>query len=200
MDNWPETRESLILKVKDPQNAAAWADFMEIYRPVVYRMARGRGLQHADAEDLSQQVFLMVSQAIERWVPEPSLPPFRVWLGRIARNAIVNAVTRRRPDVGAGSTTVQQAMQELPDREATCELVRETRRQAIRWSAEQIRAEFSEATWAMFEQSFLQGIEVEAVAAALGKSTGAVYMARYRVVQRLRVKANEVSEVWSESR
>jgi hypothetical protein len=50
MHHWPETNESLILRVKDPADAASWSDFLSIYRPVVIRMACGRGLQHADAD------------------------------------------------------------------------------------------------------------------------------------------------------
>lgn len=199
MDNWPETSESLILKVKDPQNVEAWGDFLQIYQPVVYRMARSRGLQAADAEDLAQQVFLSVAQAIERWQPDDARPPFRVWLARICRNAIINAVTRRRPDNGAGSTSVQQALHDLPARDdAAREFTEAARHQAMRWAADQIRAEFSDSVWAMFDQSFLQEKPVADVAKSLGKSAGAVYMARFRVMQRLREKVLQVSDVWSE--
>ena len=64
MHHWPETNESLILRVKDPADAASWSDFLSIYRPVVVRMACGRGLQHADADDLAQQIFKFVQMEI----------------------------------------------------------------------------------------------------------------------------------------
>ena len=51
MNDWPETSESLVLRVKDPADAAAWSAFLAIYRPVVYRLARSRGLQDADVDD-----------------------------------------------------------------------------------------------------------------------------------------------------
>ncbi len=76
MHYWPETNESLILRVKDPADAASWSVFLSIYRPVVIRMACGLGLQHADAEDLAQQVFMSVAKAIEDWAPDAHLPPF----------------------------------------------------------------------------------------------------------------------------
>ena len=69
MSNWPETQQSLILRVKNSEDAAAWSAFMTIYRPVVFRMARSRGLQDADADDLTQQVFASISHAVERWEP-----------------------------------------------------------------------------------------------------------------------------------
>jgi RNA polymerase sigma-70 factor (ECF subfamily) len=200
MHHWPETNESLILRVKDPADAASWSDFLSIYRPVVVRMACGRGLQHADADDLAQQVFLSVAKAIEDWEPDSRQPPFRVWLARITRNAIVNALTRRKPDAPGGSTSVQELLRELPERndETTQQLMEESRSEAIRWATEEIKNEFTEATWAMFWLTSIEGESVAEVARQQNKSLGAVYMARFKVMQRLKEKVLEVSEVWSD--
>ncbi len=196
-DNWPETSETLIQRVKDPRDAAAWRAFTEIYRPVVYRMARGRGLQDADAEDLVQQVMLSISNAIERW--EPGLPPFRHWLRKLARNAIINAITRRKPDLGAGSTSVREMLDAVPESSPlTRELETQSREETMRWAAEQIRREYSDATWQMFWRTSIDGEPVAHVARDLSRSTGAVYMARYRVMQRLKEKVNEATDLWSE--
>ena len=199
MHHWPETNESLILRVKDPADAASWSDFLSIYRPVVVRMACGRGLQHADADDLAQQVFLSVAKAIEDWEPDSRQPPFRVWLSRITRNAIVNALTRRKPDAH-GSISVQEMLRELPERndETTLQLMEESRREAIRWATEEIQSEFTEVTWAMFWLTSIEGESVSEVARRQNKAPGAVYMARFRVMQRLKEKVLEVSEVWSD--
>ncbi len=200
MQPWPETNESLILRVKDPADAAAWSDFLAIYRPVVVRMACGRGLQHADADDLAQQVFLSVAKAIEDWQPDSKGPPFRAWLARITRNAIVNALTRPRPDAAGGSTSVHEMLRELPvrDGETTQLLVEESRREAMRWAAGEIRSEFTEVTWVMFWKTSIEGASVTEVAHQQNKTPGAVYMARFRVMQRLKEKLLEVSEVWSD--
>lgn len=200
MHHWPETNESLILRVKDSADAASWSDFLAIYRPVVVRMACGRGLQHADADDLAQQVFLSVARAIENWEPTPGRPPFRVWLARIARNAIVNALTRRKPDAAGGSTSVQELLRDLPgpDDETTQQLLAESRREAMRWAANEIRSEFTEVTWSMFWLTAIEGKSVAEVASLHQKTLGSVYMARYRVTQRIKEKVLEVSEVWSE--
>jgi hypothetical protein len=65
MSDWPDTNPSLILRIKDPQNAAAWNQLMAIYRPVIYRLARRKGLLHEDAEDLVQGVFISIAKAID---------------------------------------------------------------------------------------------------------------------------------------
>ena len=145
MHHWPETNESLILRVKDPADAASWSDFLSIYRPVVVRMACGLGLQHADAYNLAQQVFLSVAKAIEDWEPDSRQPPFRVWLSRITRNAIVNALTRRKPDDPSGPTSEQEMLRELSERndEITQQLMEVSRREAIRWATEEIQIKFT---------------------------------------------------------
>ena len=67
----PATRHTLIVKLRDPADAGAWREFVAIYEPLVYRLARRKGLQDADARDLCQEVFRTVSQAIDRWDIDP---------------------------------------------------------------------------------------------------------------------------------
>jgi len=142
MEPSPETSESLIARLKDPADAGAWAEFLAIYRPVVYRLARRR-MQDADAQDVSQKVLLAVSQAISRFEPGVGQPPFRAWLAKIARNAILNAVSRRKPDMGSGSSSLLDVLhqQAQPDPDTTAELLLESRRETLRWVTEQIRSE-----------------------------------------------------------
>ena len=63
----PETRPSLLVRLRDVSQHEAWTEFVEIYEPLVYRLARKGGLQHADAQDLAQEVFVAVDKAIDRF-------------------------------------------------------------------------------------------------------------------------------------
>ena len=194
MEQPPETSESLIARVKDPADAAAWTEFLAIYRPIIYRMARRR-MQDADAQDVTQMVLLGVSQAIGRWESHDERPPFRAWLATIARNAILNALTRRKPDMGAGSSSLLDMLNQHADDapETTAELLLESRRETLHWATEQIRPEFSPAVWALFWETAVVGRPVAEVAVSLDRSVGAVYMARFKVMQRLKEKVGEVS-------
>jgi RNA polymerase sigma-70 factor (ECF subfamily) len=199
MSDWPDTNPSLILRIKDPQNAAAWNQLMAIYRPVIYRLARRKGLLHEDAEDLVQGVFISIAKAIDRWEQGEGQPRFRNWLGRITRNAIVNAMTRARPDRATGTSSVLQSLASLPQgTESTQSLIVECRLEAIRWAAREIQSEFSNATWAIVQSIAIEGRPAPEVAQVFQRTIGAVYAARCRVAARLREKVLEASAYWSE--
>jgi RNA polymerase sigma-70 factor (ECF subfamily) len=193
MTRTPETRASLIVRLRNRADQEAWYEFVEIYRPVVYRLARVKGLQDADAEDLAQQVLTAVAGAIERWDPDPQRGRFRAWLGRIAHNQIVNALSRGAPDRATGVSAEcdvldQQAAHDGPDSEL---LRTEYRREVFAWAARQVRAEFHGGTWEAFWHTAVEGRDIADVANLLGKQPGAVYAARSRAMRRLKQKVLE---------
>jgi len=87
----PETRASLLVRLKDRADQAAWYEFAEIYRPVIVRLAGRRGMQPADAEDLAQEVLAAVARGIDRWQEDPRRARFRTWLHRVARTRWIPA-------------------------------------------------------------------------------------------------------------
>jgi RNA polymerase sigma factor (sigma-70 family) len=205
MDEPPATRRSLIVKLRDPADSDAWCEFVALYEPLVYRLARRKGLQDADARDLCQEVFRTVSQAIDRWDLDPARGSFRGWLSRIARNLLVNFLTRRPYRLrGSGSTSVQELLEAQPaqDPSASALFEAEYRRQLFRWAADEVRGEFASTTWHAFWQTAVEGRPPSDVAAELNLSVGAVYIARSRVLARLRhrirQRGDEASAIISE--
>ena len=197
MTELPDTRESLLLRVGDPANAEAWREFAAIYRPAVYRMARRRGLQDADAEDLSQRVLVAIAQKIADWRPTSPRGAFRAWVSVIARNLALNALTRTRIDSGKGGTSVIERLSRQPARDesdgesAAGEFDDEYRRALFRLTSEQIRGEFQEATWQAFWMTAVEGMPIAEAARRLGKSEGVIYAGRSRVMRRLKQKVRE---------
>ena len=196
MTTQPDTRASLLVRLKENGDQAAWTEFVEVYRPVICRLAVARGMQHADAEDLAQQVLASVATAIERWEVDSQRARFRTWLRRVANNAIVNALTRGKPDRGSGDSDVKDLLHGHPARDgADSALVRlEVRREILSWAAKQLREEFQSATWDAFWLTAVEGLAVQDAAEQLGKTMGSVYAARSRVMRRLKEKIEEFEQ------
>ena len=184
----PETRPSLILRVRDPNDADAWNQFATLYRPVILRLARRKGIQAADAEDLAQQVLLSVAGAIERWQPDQQRARFRTWLQTIVRNAILNAIQRRSPDQATGGDSDAERFEinqnaRTNDDEA---LRDEYRRELFLQAAQQICEEFAAETWDSFWQTAVVGIDIDVLVFKTGRTRGSIYASRSRVMKRLR--------------
>jgi RNA polymerase sigma-70 factor (ECF subfamily) len=190
----PETRDSLLIRLADSADHEAWSAFTAIYRPLIYRVARRRGLQDADAQDLVQQVFISLGKGIEQWLAGAKRARFRTWLHTVARNAVIDQLRSASRVVAAGGTTATMQLQEKTDargNEADLEFEREYQRELFRWSAREVRDEFENPTWLAFWLSAVEGMPIPEVACELGKSVGAVYIARSRVIQRLREKITQ---------
>lgn len=192
--NSPETRSSLLLRVRDPSDHEGWVEFSEIYRPVICRMARLKGMQAADAEDLAQQVLWAVSKAIDRWQPDSQRASFRTWLATIARNAILNALSRGIPDQATGTDTVQELLAQFPDRHGPdSDLLKlEYRRELFSLAVKEIRSEFTDETWQSFWLTAIEGLDIETAAQELSRSRGSIYASRSRVMKRLKQKVEEL--------
>ena len=196
MNPTPETRASLLIRVRDPADQTAWHEFVEIYRPVILRLARQKGMQEADADDVAQQVLAAVAKAVERREHDPKRAKFRTWLKRVAHNAILNALTRGKPDRGSGDSALLAVLhqRESPNGPASDLLRLEYRREVFRWAARQVRQEFQQATWDAFWRTAVEGRAVEVVAEELAKNPGAVYAARSRVMRRIQEKVTEYEQ------
>ena len=170
MSHPPQTRHSLIARLKDPSDQVAWEEFVSIYRPVVFRVAVKKGLQPADAEDVAQTVMVSVARAVEKWEPDPQRARFRTWLNRIAVNAAINSITRRKPDRGTGESKSMELLAQHPDTDSQIdsqesELVRlEYRRESFRVAARQIKLEFEPDTWSAFWLTAVEGVSAQSVA------------------------------------
>jgi RNA polymerase sigma-70 factor (ECF subfamily) len=191
----PTTRYSLLLRIADPQNHAAWLEFVAIYEPLVYRLARRKGLQDADAGDLCQEVFRSVAKAARRWQPAPARGSFRAWLTTVARNHTLNALrTQRRRKHASGDSALANMLDMQPAEDDDSRAIdAEYRRRLFHVAAEAIEPQFTRTTWQAFWQTAVLSREVSRVAAELGISPGAVYIAKSRALARLRERVRELA-------
>jgi RNA polymerase sigma-70 factor (ECF subfamily) len=195
MGETPNTRASLLIRLRDPRDERAWSEFVDIYEPLVLSLARRRGLRGADADDLAQEVFSAVAAAIGRWDLDPARGSFRGWLFTVARNLTVDLLaTRRRQPRGTGETDARRLLEEVPDRpDADSTLFDdEYRRRLFDWAAGRVRGEFTEPAWHAFWMAGVEGRSGAEVAAALGTTVGTVYYYKSTVMARLRRAIEQV--------
>ena len=191
------TRLSLLVRLRDARDGGAWSQFVELYAPLVFGFARKHGLQDADAADLTQDVLQAVSGGIQRLDYDPRRGSFRGWLFTVARNKLRNFLAaRRRPGRGTGGAATQQLLQGLPAREEdqAAWWDQEYQRRVFSWAAEQARGAFRDSTWQAFWQTAVEGRSGPQVARALGMSVAAVYLAKGRVMARLKQVIQEALE------
>lgn len=195
MNDFPETRRSLLVRLREAQDDAAWGEFIAIYEPLVYRLARRRGFQDADARDLCQEVLRTVAGAIDRFDLDPNRGSFRGWLFRISRNLMLNyLVSQRRHPKGSGRSDLYLLLESqlAADPEDSALFDTEYKRILFHRAAESIRHEFSETTWQAFWLTGVDAVEIKEVAQRLAISTGAVYIARSRILARLKERVREI--------
>lgn len=190
----PETRYSLIQRLQDAGDDAAWEEFASIYRPIIVRIALRRQLQFDDAEDLAQQVLLLVLKNISKWKTDPARARFRTWLQTVVRNAMMNALTRRPKEQAAGGANSLQQLNQCPDKTDSLWFDLEWHRETLRWVAQQVRGEFESTTWTAFWDTAIEQVSAQEVAERTGRSVGAVYIARSRVMQRIKQRIAELDE------
>ncbi len=200
MQPWPDTHETLLTRLSDPQDQAAWQEFVGIYQPVVYRLARRRGLQDADAADVTQRVLWSVARAADRWQPGKEHGRFRGWLATVTSNAVINLLTRERWRQASGRTTVLELLNETaePNNELNQIWLHERRLQLFRSAAESVKQEVSEQAWQAFHRTAVDGAPAQEVAAELNKSVGAIYAMRSRVLAKIRTGVEKLELAESE--
>ncbi len=191
----PLTRITLLVRIKNADDVEAWVEFAKLYGPVVYGFARKRGLQDADAADVVQDVLRSVARNADRMDYDPNRGTFRGWLYTVARNKIYNFLTAtKRRARGTGDVNSQERLESIadPDDDADHQWEVEYQRTISAKAMDRIRHEFQPNTWQAFWGTAVEGKNATEVGAELNLSAGAVYVAKSRVLARLRVEVQEL--------
>ncbi|MEM9479113.1 MAG: sigma-70 family RNA polymerase sigma factor [Verrucomicrobiota bacterium] len=193
----PETRLTLLEKIRDPDDKQAWEEFVRIYTPVVFSFSKSKGLNQADAEDMTQEVMKNVSRAIGDFEYRAGQAKFRSWLFQITRNRISTFYQKKKSKNREleGTTIMELAQaQNASDEESRWD--EDYRLQVFRWAASEIEKEFSPRIWKAFWQCAVEQRDPVEVGEELEMSRAAVYMAKSRCLKRLREKVEQTGEDW----
>ncbi len=175
------TRASLLLRIKDRADAPAWREFVDLYRPMLVRFARMRGLAGPDAEDVAQHCLEAVTRHIESFDYNPSRG-FRKWLRTLANNR-VRELGRKRGELPGDTHDFDRPQDREPTPESAWQQAWMI--EHLNYCLRQIRARVEERTYNAFHRCAIDEQPVEQVCRELGMTPDQVYVAKSRVTRRL---------------
>lgn len=183
-----KTRNSLILRLRNTDDAAAWQEFLEIYHPLIFRLARKCGLQEADALDTTQEVLTRIAKAVNRWEPGEEKGSFRGWLGRITRNLVIDFMrSKKRIPLTGNESSIGRMIESNPVIDETDQVYQlEQQKQIFLWAAESIENTFQPKSWKAFWMTTVEQKTIDDVSKELNMTRGAIYVARSRVMAKLK--------------
>ncbi len=184
------------------REAGAWEKLVALYGPLVYDWCRTKGrLQASDAQNVAQEVFLRVSQKLGTFHRDRAGDSFRAWLFVIARNCWRDHHRGQREQATGGSEGQRRIEQiavhgcdESSPEEASRDEIDQEEASLCRRAVELIRGEFSERDWQAFQRVVLEGRPVAEVALELNVTRNVVYLARSRILARLKAEFGELLE------
>lgn len=183
------TSSTLLERARD-EDRAAWEILVKLYAPLVFTWCRKQDLQVHDAENVCQEVFASAYIGLHAFRKEKTSDSFRAWLRTITRNKIIDHIRREKKNnkeqVGIEARkiiekTVDEKMAEYDQTERQKELY-----QLYRGALELVRAYFSNQDVQAFTLVVIDGKTPLQAAAELGTTINVVYMAKSRILKKLR--------------
>jgi RNA polymerase sigma-70 factor (ECF subfamily) len=184
-----ETSASLLDRIRLDADAPDWNRLVEIYTPLIRSWLRRYALLDQDADDLVQEVLAIVVRKLPDFRKEPRIGAFRRWLRNITVNCLRDfwRAQRFRPRA-TGDSNFAQVLEQLADPESGLSRLwdKEHDDHVTRRLLDMIKPRFEIKTWLAFEGVALNGRSPDEVAAELGMTVNAVFIAKSRVLSMLR--------------
>lgn len=179
----PSTDVSLVRRLgRNPDDAAAWEDFVRQYGRKIYQWCRHWKLQQADAEDVTQDVLVEVARQMRSFTYDPSRS-FRSWLKTITHGAWCDWLDKRRRQAqGSGGSQVLALLETAQAREDLVQRLEEQYdTELLEAAMATVQSRVEERTWEAFRLLALEQQSGTEAAERLGMKVGATFMARSRV-------------------
>lgn len=176
----------------------AWDRLVALYQPLVYHWLKRQALSHHEAEELTQEVLLVVHKELGAFAHPGAPGAFRGWLRVVTahRAQAFWKAGKLRP-AAVGGSDFHAAVEQLEDPHSALSRVwdHEHDEHVLRRLLELMEGEFEARTLRAFRRQVLDGVAAEEAAAELGMSVGAAYVAKSRVLARLRKEASGLIEL-----
>lgn len=195
VDVFPSTHASLLLRIRDRADETAWQEFVALYGPMIHAYLRRQSLQDADAADVTQDILQSVARSPIDY--DVQRGQFRHWLLVVTRRALHRfRHSPRGLALGTGDTSMQMFLESHVEEQADSDRWDlDWKRALFRTAAKAIRPEFQATTWDAFWSVTILQESPQAVAAKLHITPGAVYIAKSRVLSRLRKEIDRLESL-----
>jgi len=180
------TRQSLLNRLKVPDNDASWQEFFETYWSLIYGVAMRSGLSDSEAQDVVQETIICVARSMPKFEYDPRIGSFKAWLRKLTRWRVLDHLRKRNshPTPFANFEQDLPAALEIPDESDSAFDANwddEWRKAIIESAVAKTKLRVDEKQFQIFDLCALQGWPVEKVAAALNISRARVYVSKHRV-------------------
>jgi RNA polymerase sigma-70 factor (ECF subfamily) len=191
-----ETSASLLQRLRQQPDSDAWQLLVHIYTPLLQQWLGRYGLQASDVDDLIQDVLAVVVREMPQFEHNQHKGAFRRWLRTILVNRLRGFWRARQSRPPAGNSDLGQMLDQFEDPQSGLSQLwdKEHDRHVMARLLEQIEPEVTPSTWQAFRRVVLDGKDEETVAVELGISVNAVFIAKSRVLAKLRREAQDLLE------
>lgn len=189
------TSPSLLDRLRSAPAEADWQQLVDLYTPLIRNWLARHGVQAADTSDLEQEVLAIVVRKVPVFEHNGRTGAFRTWLRTITARCLkdFHRARRLRP-AGPGGTDFQMLLAEMADPDSAASRLwdREHDLHVTRCLLARIRPDFSDQTWQAFARHVCEEIPAAEAARELGITVNAVFIAKSRILARLRQEAGNL--------
>ena len=188
------TRETLLSRLRDLSDHAAWRDFYETYWRLIFNVARKAGFSEADAQDIVLETFVTMSRQWQKGHRhDPNIGSFKTWLLQITRSRIIDALRRKHSKQGdqyvrreepLGTSLLESIADEGGPLDAIWDA--EWRTHLLDAALEHVKQHADARQFQMFYLHVVKSVPALQVARRLGVKLPEVYFAKYKISARLK--------------
>jgi RNA polymerase sigma factor (sigma-70 family) len=190
------TNIGLIARVRDRSDVESWRQFYQFYQPLLARYMRRLGLDDHTANDVIQDVFVRLLQALPTFQLESKRGRFRSYLWRLTYSALVDQARRVKARRQAEEEWVKrfQRDDEAESQKLHVELNEFNHQQILELAMPRVRSMTSSRAWKCFEERCLRDRPGAVIAAEMGMTDKAVFVYASRVLKAVRAQCTALAE------
>jgi len=194
------TRRSLLDRLKNPEDNKSWDEFYKIYSGLIFSVALKAGLSTTEAEEALQETCISVAKQMPAFEYNPSKGSFKGWLLHTARWRICDQVEKRdsrlkQPRTNTGTKYRTGTIERIPDPKGfnlDALWDRELKQGIFEAAVERVKRQVKGKQFQIFDSYVLKKWPVGQVARFHHVSSGAVYLAKFRVMRLVRKEVKKL--------